>query len=375
MRFFLLVLLISLTMVAASQDEPALRLNQIQVIASHNSYKKLPNANVFRFLMKYREKLGKDLDPQDIDYQHLPFDSQFNNYGVRGLELDIYNDPKGGAFYKRKINAFVRGVRQSSGIPELKKPGFKMLHIKDVDYETNYYTFKDGLKAIKAWSDAHPNHLPIFINVETKAESPGDANGFLRFVGFKRSIKFDEKACDSMDAEIRSVFGENLHQVITPDKVRGNYPTLNDMVLANAWPLLNNCRGKVVFIMQGDAENIYTKGHERLNGRAMFVYAYEVNPNAAFVIQNDAKGDKEKIKTLVKKGYIVRTRADSGTHEARNNDITCRESAFEGGAQIISTDYYKADSRLGIYCVVLPEGRAGRVNPVNTPGDSRLLNE
>ncbi|MGQ7334325.1 Ca2+-dependent phosphoinositide-specific phospholipase C, partial [Streptococcus suis] len=91
-------------------------------------------------------------DPVGIDYGHLPFDSQFSDYNMRGLEIDIQNDPKGGAFYKRKINAFVHGMPVRSGIEALRRPGFKVLHIKDVDYQTNYYTFKDALTALKRWS-------------------------------------------------------------------------------------------------------------------------------------------------------------------------------------------------------------------------------
>ena len=40
------------------------------------------------------------------------------------------------------------------------------------------------------------------------------------------------------------------------------------------------------------------------------------------------------------KGYIIRTRADAGTKEARANDYTHFEDAKQSGAQIIITDYY-----------------------------------
>ena len=81
--------------------------------------KKRPDEKVMKFLMKQQERLGKDMNPADIDYGHLPFDAQFTDYGIRGLEIDIYNDPNGGAFYKRKINGFVKGVPKKSGVKEM----------------------------------------------------------------------------------------------------------------------------------------------------------------------------------------------------------------------------------------------------------------
>jgi len=43
---------------------------------------------------------------------------------------------------------------------------------------------------------------------------------------------------------------------------------------------------------------------------------------------------------MVKKGYMVRTRADSDTEEARANDRSSFQAACVSGAQIITTDYY-----------------------------------
>ncbi|HLP51615.1 MAG TPA: Ca2+-dependent phosphoinositide-specific phospholipase C, partial [Chitinophagales bacterium] len=193
------------------QAQPAdLRLNQIQIIASHNSYKKRPSDKELKFLLKVKKQLGEENNPIALDYGHLPFDSQFSYCNVRGLEIDINNDPKGGLYYKRKINSFVKGMKQKSGVEALRKPGLKVLHIKDVDYETHYHTFKESLIALKKWSDEHPNHLPMFINIESKNGSPADESGVLRFLGFKRAAKFDLAACDSIDAEIKSVFGDDL---------------------------------------------------------------------------------------------------------------------------------------------------------------------
>jgi hypothetical protein len=72
----------------------------------------------------------------------------------------------------------------------------------------------------------------------------------------------------------------------------------------------------------------------------LFVNSPEGNPEAAFQIINNPVKDFEYIKTLVEKGYLVRTRADAGAKESRTNDYTKFEKAKESGAQVISTDYY-----------------------------------
>ncbi len=367
--FRILCLLISIAVATAisGQDLDGLRLNQVQVIGSHNSYKKLPDPHLMHFLMKHRKQLGEKLNPLRIDYAHLPIDSQFSDYNVRGLEIDIYNDPKGGVYYKRRVNAFVHGVKQASGVEALKKPGFKVLHIKDVDFQTNYYTFKDALTAVKNWSDGHPKHLPIFINLETKTKGPADYSKLLRGLGFKRTVPYDATACDSIDAEIKDVFGNDLNGVLTPDKLRGKYATLEEMAKSNGWPLLNDCRGKVIFIMLGDAKHLYLENHPSLQGRAVCAYSHPGKAECAFIMQDDPIRGATDIPALVKQGYIVRTRSDVETMESRNNDNTMKEAAFKSGAQITSTDYYKPDLRFSNFTVQWDGKHAGRVNPVTCP--------
>ena len=369
---YLIILLVIISSGAYSQGSDALKLNQIQIIGSHNSYKKLLDPRVQKFLMKLRKQLGKQQNPQGLDYGHLPFDSQFTDYNVRGLEIDINNDPRGGVYYKRRINALVNGMHQKSGVEALKKPGFKVLHIKDVDYQTNYYTFIDALTALKKWSDAHPKHLPLFINIETKTGGPGDAKGFLRFLGFKRAVPYDATACDSIDAEVKAVFGNDLNSIITPDMLRGKFATLDEMATQNAWPTLDQCRGKIIFIMLGDAKGLYLQNHPSLIGRAMFTYSSPGKAECAFIMKDDPVADSAQIPQLVKQGYIVRTRSDAETVESRTNDSIPREAAFKSGAQIISTDYYKPDTRFSSFQVQWDGNHPGRINPVTGPVKSSI---
>ncbi|MFN8287585.1 MAG: Ca2+-dependent phosphoinositide-specific phospholipase C [Chitinophagales bacterium] len=354
----------------------SLKINQIQVIASHNSYHLKTDSVVFAFLTAL-DSLGllpAAYSPTGIDYWHLPVEQQFNDYNVRGLELDIYNDPNGGQFYYRAGPTF-SGYPNTSNEPKLLLPGFKVIHIVDFDYNSIYVTFKDALQAIYDWSQAHPNHLPIFINIETKEDVPADV--LTTLPGLTHAIPYDASACDAIDAEIKSIFGAELNKVITPDDVRGNYSTLEAAALAGNWPQLATSRGKVVFIMQGAAESLYKNGHPSLQGRAMFVYSNPGTSEAAFVILNSSKGSYAEIQQRVSQGYIVRTRADDGTDEARVNDVSSRDAAFCSWAQIVSTDYYRADPRAGTpgwtdYHVQFSGGEIARIDSISAHGQQNL---
>ena len=122
----------------------SLKINQIQVIASHNSYHLKTDSVVFAFLLYLNDTLGllpAKYNPVGIDYWHLPLQQQLNDYGIRGLELDIYNDPNGGQFYYRQGPSF-SGQPTESHVDALLQPGFKMIHIVDFDYNSTNVSFK-----------------------------------------------------------------------------------------------------------------------------------------------------------------------------------------------------------------------------------------
>ncbi len=219
-----------------SQFHDSIRLNEIRVLASHNSYKKNPDPKVLRFLSRFKKQLGSSNDPIQIDYGHLPLPQQFDLYGVRGIEIDITYDPKGGLYSKRKINIFVPGIRQRVADEQMKEPGFKVLHIADVDYETNYLTFKDVLIELKKWSENHPGHSPLFVNIEAKGSNPGDESKFLRKLGFKKAIPFDSLAYEKLDQELFSVLSQT--NILSPSNLKGNYSSIQKRIQNENWPFL-----------------------------------------------------------------------------------------------------------------------------------------
>jgi len=239
----------------------------------------------------------------------------------------------------------------------MNKPGFKVIHVQDIDYRSNCQPFIGCLQQVREWSHAHPDHLPIFIIVETKQDSPEK-------IKTTEPEKFTLATFDALDAEIRSVFP--TQEMITPDDVRGSYPTLEKAVLAGNWPLINASRGKIVFLMdQHPVSAVYLAGHPSLKGRVLFTNSAPGEPDAAFLERND--GPAEEITALVRKGYLVRTRTDADTKEARTNDTRRRDAMIASGAQILSTDYPAAEPARWprAYSVALPGGMA-RCNPVNT---------
>ncbi len=364
--FFILGLsfFIQIKKATAQTPDDSLKINEIQIIASHNSYRKLTHKPIFRWVKFFKPLIPPAYDPLAWDYQHLPLPEQFDQYNVRGIELDIYYDPQGGRYYKRKGNWLVFQSAKSRN-PELLKPGFKLIHIPDVDYNSHYTTFKDALTALKIWSDAHPQHIPLFVNVEIKNAALGD---YIPMKTLPKAIPFSVQAADALDAEIQSVFGEALNQVITPDKVRKSFPVLNDAVRADKLPNLKEAKGKIFFIADG-CEATYAQGHPSLSGRVMFTYAPPRTPECVFIIANDSKGQQDSIRQWVKEGYMVRSRCDSDTYEARKGDFSSRDAAFASGAQILSTDYYKPDERhrkgkkWSDYTVQFPENKPFRRNP------------
>ena len=345
--------------VARHDADACLRLNQVQVIGTHNSYHFVDKPDLLAALKAFDKQLG-----ESIEYNHPVLPVQFSREGVRQIELDVFADPQGGRYAKRRVLVALHQP-VDSGIAELNKPGFKVLHAQDVDFNSNCLTFIDCLNAVKGWSNAHKQHLPIAILIEAKDDPITDP----LHMGFVVPPPLTTADFDALDKEIRSVFSPS--EMITPDDVRGKHATLESAVLTRtAWPTLADSRGKVLFLLdQGDQRTVYLKGHPGLKGRVIFTNASPGEADAAFVEMNDPNGKNlAEIQKLVREGYIVRTRSDADTVEARANDTRTRENAIASGAQFVSTDYPAPDKAPfpGGYEVTLPGNRAWRCNPVNT---------
>lgn len=347
MRTFSFIATLLLSATSFGQYPDSIRLNDIRFIASHNSYKLKPDPKVLRFLGHFKKRLGNDLDPKRMDYGHVSLTEQFDRYEVRGIELDLYYDPKGGKYKKRRVNFFVPGRKQRIKDSLMLEPGFKMLHIADVDFETNYLTFKSALKEIKTWSDKNPNHTPLIINIEPKGDSPGDHSGFLRFLGFKRAIPYDSLAYAELEKEISDILPKE--RILKPKDLRSNFSSVSERLDSLGWPKLNEVLGKVIFVIDGDRNGIYKRTQEE---PILFLYDHPSDNSTAFVKRNDPFDKPNEIAALTEK-YMVRTRTDVETIQARENDYRMFDAAIQSEAQIISTDYYRSDEALSSFVINL----------------------
>lgn len=338
--------------IAADQN---VRINQIQVIGTHNSYHAGLPPNAAKLLKEKNPKVFAALD-----YSHPSLTTQLNE-GVRQMEIDVFADSKGGLY----AHPYIERLVKAAGLPPdptynpggvMDRPGFKVMHVQDIDQRSVCEPFTACLSEVRAWSQAHPKHLPVFLLIETK-QTPLKETQFPSVT----PEPFTPAVFDQLDREIRSVFSAD--ELITPDDVRGSYPNLNAAVHAGNWPTLAQARGKIIFLMdQRPMESVYTEGHTNLRGRILFTNAVPGAPDAAFTEANDFSPNA--IDALVQQGYLVRTRTDENTVQARTDDTTRRDAVMQSGAQILSTDYPKGEAAPSGYVVQFPGGALARCNPV-----------
>jgi Phosphoinositide phospholipase C, Ca2+-dependent len=338
--------------IAVDTDLP---INHYQFIGSHNSYKEYIDPK----LVKLIEKVDTSRSLKGIEYHHVGLSEQLN-LGLRALEIDIAADEKGGKYAQPKGLDWAgkQAARPYDTEGVMNETGFKVLHIQDIDFRSNCLTFKQCLQELKQWSNAHPEHEPIFITMNAKDDT-------IKRAEFTVPEKFTATVFDQLDKALLEYLGRE--KIITPDVVRGKFATLEEAVLKNGWMKTSQAKGHFFFILDENEEKTayYTQNHPSLKGRVMFTNAPVGTPEAAILIMNDAIKDGNKIQENVKKGYIVRTRADADTKEARTNDYSRFKAAQASGAQIISTDYYVKSTLFPSEFIVSFEGKTYfRKNPL-----------
>lgn len=316
--------LLILAVAPLSRAAEPLRMNQIQVIATHNSYHLRPEEP------RWSRLKALSPDAREWDYSHADLDVQLER-GVRSFEIDLW----------------------------ITSDGFDVLHVPVLDFGTSCADLALCLGRIKRWSDSNPGHIPVVTIFEIKSESAAAP-------GSDRYVALDAAVLARLDERIVEVFGRA--SILTPDEVRGDHPTLNEAVTRSGWPPLDQVRGRHMFVMMngGAPRGIYTDGRPSLEGRIMFTRSEAGDADGAFILHNDP--DIESIRKLVNEGYMVRTRADSGLRQGRSGDTRRRDSAMASGAQIITTDFPPGEAHPDTgYVVVFEDGATVRCNPVNAP--------
>jgi len=268
---------------------------------------------------------------------------------LRQVELDVFPDSHGGLF------GAPYGA-QSREFALMRRPGLKVLHLWKLDQRSNCLTLTQCLTEIRRWSDQHPKHamLTVIIN-------PNDIDAAHRD---SAPEPMSAASLDELDQTSRTLFGARL---ITPDEVRAGGTTLREAVLKDGWPTVQAARGRIMMALDVGSvlSDVYRQDHPSLQGRALFGFYPEGSPEAVLFNISDPRIDGTRIQRLVHEGFIVRTRSDADTVEARNQDYSRLKAAIASGAQIISTDYYPgAPDPLGLHFVVsLLSRRAVKQSP------------
>lgn len=329
----LVLVLTALSGVDAAEREP--RINDLQVVGTHNSYHVEPPPELLAAIVSVEPELA------DLAVTHPPLTEQLDDQSIRQVELDVHADPDGTLW---------RPIGTAGG---------KVFHMEQIDEGSRCERFVDCLRELRRWSDAHPRHLPIFVLVQ-----PSDG---VTLPSAPNPVPVTAEFLDALDGEIRSVL--RPRDLITPDRVRGDHATVEAAVLAGSWPTVESARGKFVFLLD-QHRDLYVQRTPNLEGRVMFPASAPGNPDAAFVQFQDPRAPEAAgIADLVRQGYLVRTRADQPVTTPQSGDVTQRDAAFASGAQLVSTDYpvVGAAQRWGSdYVAQLPDGAVARCNPVRT---------
>jgi Phosphoinositide phospholipase C, Ca2+-dependent len=254
-----------------------LALNEVQLKGSHNSYHRAPRIALAR----------------SWKYSHAPLETQLSAQGVRQLELDV----------------------------RLSKGELRVAHLPLVDGRTSCSKLADCLGAIKSWSRSQPRHLPVFVFIEVKEDlAPSTLDGRL----------------DAIDFAITRVFPRD--QLLMPEDVAGDAPSLRQAIVEKGWPTLDDTRGRIAFVMFGPMRHkrAYSKGRPRLDGRVMFVAERSTEfPHTSIVFYDNPIAERAQIASAMKSHFLVRTRADEGLHR----HTARRDAALASGANFISSDF------------------------------------
>ena len=285
-----------------------LRLNHIQVKGTHNSFHLVPD----------------ELPVPDWDYSHAPLAEQLAKQGVRQVELDIHWHGEDASFH--------------------------VYHIPLLDDRSTCDTLKQCLSEMLAWSLNNPDHAPLFVLIEPKDElDPDPIKGHY----------------DDLDQEILNVWPRNL--ILTPDDARGDHPDLRTARLAEGWPTLARCRGKVIFQMldSGKHRTAYLGEPPSLAGRLLFLRGGPDAPWGGFVEKSARPDTEEELRELALQGFILRSSPDSVVPEEGAENELKAEIARRAGVHIISTDVPAPVE--GGYWFQLPDDAPARCNPVTAP--------
>ncbi len=277
------------------------KINEIAVIGTHNSYQMLPTPQKYAF-EKYLMFISGGKKGTKLNFEMDPYTVQLE-CGIRNLEIDIETVDKDGEI------------------------SFIVTHSPISDNTSSAYDFAKGLSEIALWSDNNPKHLPVYLLIEPKGEVPSINN----------MKDFSVEYAKELDEIIREVLGDRL---LTPEQTMGKYQSFEEMRMADGWPSLKDVAGKIIVLLHPcDVTDEYINIDTSLASQAMFpMLRFDSidKPYASFILDNEPEAATENNKkTIGEKNLMVRTRADN--YPAFNEERY--EYTDNCGSHIITTDY------------------------------------
>jgi len=245
------------------------RFDELQFTGSHNSYATEPT-----WLQLAVIELA-DGSGDTLRYSHADLSTQLDA-GIRAIELDVRDHGD------RFSNTHVPLLANAGTAPD----------------------FALALEELRMWSDAHPGHAPIVVQLELK----------------------DDYAFLDLTTRAWNADGFARLDAVIAERLGGRVFAPADLQAAGEWPTLGELRGR--FVLYFDSSDV---ARETLGFGSAEVFVS--GPDAAFVVLNDPADPA--IPAAVAAGQIVRTRADADLRV----DPAERDAAIASGATIVSTDF------------------------------------
>lgn len=277
------------------------KINEVAFLGTHNSYQLLATAprRTYDKLCqiiptgKKGDKLGFEMDTLTVQLEN----------GIRNLEIDIETVDDG------------------------KNVSFIVTHDPILDNVSSCYDFAKALEEIKLWSDNNPNHLPITILIEPKAE----------VTEIKDMKNFSVDYANVLGETIKNVLGDTL---LTPAQMMRDYASFEEMRMADDWLTLEETLGKVMVLLHDcDVTDDYIAQDETIKSLPIFpMLRFEDIDKSytSFILENEPDvATKNNPTSIGMYNMIVRTRADSFPNfsdERYADTDSC-------GSQIITTDF------------------------------------
>ena len=337
----------------AAAPLPDCKLNQARWLGSHNSFKPVLPAAYYEALatrLQHQSHTSAQSKSQALQklqslrYGHASLTSQLNS-GLRLLELDFLKDDAGGSFARPLFGAELKQALQPPIQQDLSaryfpatltQPGFKVLHLPDIDFASHCARARDCIAELAQWSKTNPGHWPVLIVINVREQGAG---AYLPALFAKSAAKVAPwQAQDYQVLEQLWLEGLGRDRLLTPDDVRQAPLSLKASIRQHGWPTLKQAAGRFVLLFDGSPAQLrlYRAGHPSLQGRLMFGNYPADTDEAAILVLNDPASQQADIASALAQGLLVRTRSDDGNvlKPARFSH------ALNSGAQFISSDFY-----------------------------------